>query len=109
MHDLFTLEHAGRLDAAAQADVPRRLPAIFAGLRISAGPVGDRRHRRRLLLRPRRRRHRSAAQPKYANNLDGEELFAAVIMSSLLGVAVFLFFGWLQKRVIGKWYEPAAR
>ena len=44
---------------------------------------------------------------KYANNLDGEELFTAVIMSSLLGVAVFLFFGWLQHRIIGKWSEPS--
>jgi hypothetical protein len=36
----------------------------------------------------------------------GEQLIAAIIMSSALGVGVFLLFGWLQDRVIGDWYEP---
>ena len=36
-----------------------------------------------------------------------EELLAAVVVSSMLGVAVFLFFGWLQHRIIGKWSEPS--
>ena len=31
-----------------------------------------------------------------------------MIMSSALGVAVFLFFGWVQTRAIGKWYEAGA-
>jgi len=26
-------------------------------------------------------------------------------MSSALGVTVFLFFGWIQERAIGRWYE----
>jgi NitT/TauT family transport system permease protein len=80
------------------------MPAIFAGLRISAGlsvigaVVGDFFFGRGdvgigQLLR------------KYANQLDGELLLAAVIMTSALGVSVFLFFGWLQNRVIGKWYD----
>ncbi len=43
---------------------------------------------------------------KYASQLDGEQLLAAVIMSSALGVAVFLLFGWIQNRAIGKWYDP---
>ena len=27
----------------------------------------------------------------------------------LLGIAVFLLFGWLGKLVVGKWYEPPAQ
>ena len=45
---------------------------------------------------------------KYANNLDGEQLLAAVIMSSVLGVTVFLVFGWIQNLAIGKWHGDRA-
>jgi NitT/TauT family transport system permease protein len=106
MHDLFTLHHAGRAVRLRKLMFPAALPAIFAGLRISAGLsvigaiVGDFFFGRGdvgigQLLR------------KYANQLQGEQLLAAVIMSSALGVAVFLTFGWLQTLVIGKWYDAA--
>jgi NitT/TauT family transport system permease protein len=108
MHDLFTLEHASRWTRLRKLMFPAALPAIFAGLRIAAGLsvigaiVGD-------FFFGRGEPGIGKQLQRYANNLDGEELFTAVILTSLLGVAVFLFFGWLQKRVIGKWYEPAAR
>jgi NitT/TauT family transport system permease protein len=83
---------------------PAALPAIFAGLRISAGLavigaiVGD-------FFFAQGETGIGQLLRKYANNLDGEQLFAAVIMASLLGVVVFLFFGWLQQRVIGRWSD----
>ena len=43
----------------------------------------------------------------YANDLSGAQLLAAVVMSSLLGVTVFFVFGWLQNRIVGKWYDAA--
>jgi NitT/TauT family transport system permease protein len=105
-HDLFTLHHASRLTRLRKLMFPAALPAIFAGLRISAGlsvigaVVGDFFFGRGdvgigQLLR------------RYANRLQGEELLAAVIMTSALGVCVFWFFGWLQNRVVGKWYDPS--
>ena len=87
---------------------PAALPAIFAGLRISAGLsvigaiVGD-------FFFGQGDAGIGQLLSKYANQLDGEQLFAAVIMSSLLGVAVFLFFGWLQRRAIGKWYDSSGQ
>lgn len=107
MHDLFTLHHAGRITRLRKLMFPAALPAIFAGLRISAGLsvigaiVGDFFFGKGdvgigQLLR------------RYANQLKGEELLAAVILSSALGVAVFLLFGWIQNRVIGKWYEGSS-
>jgi NitT/TauT family transport system permease protein len=104
MHDLFTLHHASRATRLRKLMFPAAMPAIFAGLRISAGlsvigaVVGDFFFGQGdvgigQLLR------------KYANQLDGEQLLAAVAMTSALGVAVFLLFGWLQNRVIGKWYD----
>ncbi len=106
MHDLFTLHHANRVTRLRKLMFPAAMPAIFAGLRISAGlsvigaivgdfffgtgdvGIGQ-------LLR------------RYASQLQGEELLAAVIMSSALGVTVFLLFGWIQNLAIGKWYDAA--
>jgi NitT/TauT family transport system permease protein len=104
MHDLFTLEHADRVTRLRKLMFPAALPAMFAGLRISAGLsvigaiVGD-------FFFAQGETGIGQLLRKYANNLEGEELFAAVIMAALLGVVVFLFFGWLQQRVIGRWSE----
>jgi NitT/TauT family transport system permease protein len=104
MHDLFTLEHASWPTRLRKLMFPAALPAIFAGLRISAGLsvigaiVGD-------FFFGRGDTGIGQLISQYANQLDSEELFAAIIMTCLLGVVVFLFFGWLQQRVIGKWYD----
>jgi NitT/TauT family transport system permease protein len=84
---------------------PAALPAIFAGLRISAGLsvigaiVGD-------FFFGKGEVGIGKLLQRYANLLMGEQLIAAIIMSSALGVGVFLLFGWIQNRVIGRWHEP---
>ena len=106
-HDLFTLHQANRVTRLRKLMFPAALPAIFAGLRIAAGlsvigaVVGDFFFGRGdvgigNLLR------------RYASRLQGEELLAAVIMTSFLGVAVFWTFGLIQTRAIGKWHDGAA-
>lgn len=109
MHDLFTLHHANRLTRLRKLMFPAALPAIFAGLRISAGLsvigaiVGD-------FFFGRGEIGIGQLIQRYANRLQGEQLLASIILSSALGVAVFMFFGWLRDRIIGRWYEtgPAA-
>ncbi|MFW2334031.1 ABC transporter permease [Ilumatobacter sp.] len=104
MHDLFTLHHANRFTRLRKLMYPAAMPAIFAGLRISAGLsvigaiVGD-------FFLGRGEVGIGQLLRKYANNLQGEELLAAVILSSALGVAVFLFFEWLERATIGKWHD----
>ena len=104
MHDLFTLHNANRLVRLRKLMFPAALPAVFAGLRISAGLsvigaiVGDFFFGRGdvgigQLLR------------RYASQLQGEELLAAVMLSSALGIAVFWTFGFLQNLAIGKWHD----
>lgn len=106
MHDLFTLHHASRFTRLRKLMFPAAMPAIFAGLRISAGLsvigaiVGD-------FFLGRGEVGIGQLLKKYANNLQGEELLAAVILSSALGVAVFLSFGWIQQLAIGKWHDAA--
>jgi NitT/TauT family transport system permease protein len=106
MHDLFTLHHASRWTRLRKLQFPAALPAVFAGLRISAGLavigaiVGD-------FFFGRGEPGIGQLLQRYANRLQGELLLASIILSSALGVAVFLLFGWLQDRVIGKWYESS--
>ncbi len=103
-HDLFTLHHASRLVRLRKLMFPAALPAVFAGLRISAGLsvigaiVGD-------FFFGKGEVGIGQRILRYASDLDGEQLIAAVIMSSVLGVSVFVLFGWLQNVAIGKWHE----
>ena len=108
MHDLFTLHHANRVTRLRKLMFPAALPAIFAGLRISAGLsvigaiVGD-------FFFGRGEVGIGQLLRRYANNLQGEELLAAVMMSSALGIVVFWTFGWLQNLIIGKWHETVQK
>jgi NitT/TauT family transport system permease protein len=42
----------------------------------------------------------------YRQRLWGSELIASIILASLLGLSVFLVFGWLSRKIIGRWHEP---
>lgn len=106
LHDLFSLHGAGRLTRLWKLQLPGALPAIFTGFRISAGLsvigaiVGDFFFRQgeqgvgRLI-------------DVYRAQLRSEELFTAIFFSSMLGVVVFLAFGYLAKRVTRSWHESA--
>ena len=90
MHALFTLHSASRLTRLRKLMLPAALPAIFAGLRISAGLsvigaiVGD-------FFFGKGEVGLGQLIKRFSSELQGEELLTAVILSSALGVAVFLF------------------
>jgi NitT/TauT family transport system permease protein len=98
LHQLFSLHGADRLTRLLKLQLPAALPAIFTGLRISAGAavigavVGD--------------FFFQQGEPGigqlihiYPRRLQSEMLFAAVILASLFGLAVFWFFGLASRRV----------
>jgi NitT/TauT family transport system permease protein len=103
-HDLFTLQRATRSQRLLKLQLPGALPAIFSGWRIAAGLsvigaiVGDFFFRQgepgigRLI-------------DDYRARLQSEQLFAAVALSSLLGLAVFWAFGLLGQLMVGSWHE----
>jgi NitT/TauT family transport system permease protein len=105
-HDLFTLHGASRLTRLWKLQFPAALPAIFTGLRISAGLavigaiVGDFFFKQGdpgigILI------------DLYRSRLQSEQMVAAIILSSLLGVVVFWLFGFIARRVVGSWHESA--
>jgi NitT/TauT family transport system permease protein len=104
-HELFTLHGAGRLTRLRKLQIPAALPAVFTGLRISAGLavigaiVGD--------------YFFQQGQPGigyliglYRSRLQAEQMFGAVIASSMFGLVVFWVFGGVS-RLVTSWHETA--
>ncbi|HEY0249641.1 MAG TPA: ABC transporter permease subunit [Gryllotalpicola sp.] len=102
--ELFQLQGAGRLTRLMKLQIPAALPSIFVGLRTSAGLavvgaiVGDQFFQRGtpglgVLIQV------------TASRLLGPELYATIIIASLLGVVVFLLFGLLGRLAVGRWYD----
>jgi NitT/TauT family transport system permease protein len=105
MHELFTLQGASRATRMRKLQLPAALPAIFTGLRISAGLsvigaiIGDFFFRR--------------GQPGIGRLIDvytarpatTPQLYGATILSAMLGIAVFWVFGLIAQRAIGRWHE----
>ncbi len=102
--ELFTLQGASRWTILTKLEFPSALPAIFAGMRISAGLavvgaiVGD-------FFFQRGTPGIGALISKYGARLQSPELFASIIVAALFGVVIFAAFGWLGKRAVGRWYD----
>ncbi len=106
--DLFTLKRSGRWTRLVRLQLPAALPAIFTGLRISAGMavVGS------IVADFFFRRGEAGIGLQidtYRNLLAGEMLYGAIILASLLGLATFWAFGLLSHLVVGSWYRPQRR
>ncbi|MGN0095585.1 MAG: ABC transporter permease [Corynebacterium sp.] len=104
MRDLFALHHPSRLTVLRKLELPAAMPSIFVGLRTSAGLsvvgaiVGD-------FFFKQGTPGIGVLLDNYRSRLQSPELFAAIILASLLGVVVFLIFGWIGNRVVGRWYS----
>jgi NitT/TauT family transport system permease protein len=106
--DLFTLMKVGRLERLWRLEFPSALPSILTGLRTSGGLavigaiVADFFFRQgtpgigRLL-------------DVYRTSLETERLYAALIFSSLLGLALFVLNTVITRRVLRHWHASARR
>ena len=105
--ELFRLQKAGRLTVLAKLTFPAALPAIFVGLRTSAGLsvvgaiVGD-------FFFQRGTPGLGSVIATYTRMLETEALFATIFVAAALGIVVFAFFGLLSKLVVGRWYESTS-
>jgi NitT/TauT family transport system permease protein len=103
-HELFTLQGVRRWTRLRKLQYPAALPNIFVGLRNAAGlavigaVVGD------FYFRQGGTVGIGAQIDLYRQRLRGPEMIAAIILAALLGMSVFVFFGWLGRRAIGKWH-----
>lgn len=105
LHEIFTLHDASRMTRLFKLQIPAALPAMFTGFQISAGLsvigsiVGG-------FFFGRGPKGLGNRVQVYANNLRPAELIAAIILSALLGLIFFSFFGWLGKRMTRNWHQP---
>lgn len=103
-HDLFTLRGAGRITRLVKLQLPAASPAIFTGFRIAAGlsvigaVVGE-------LFFRQGGKGIGIVMEQYRSRTQFPETYGALILSSLLGIAVFVLFGWLSRLVVGRWHE----
>ncbi|MDT7626664.1 MAG: NitT/TauT family transport system permease protein [Pseudonocardiales bacterium] len=103
-HDLFTLHKASRWQRLTKLQLPGALPSIFAGLRISSGLsvigalVGD-------FFFVQGQPGLGTLLSTYIARVQSADLFAAILLSSLYGVAVFAVFTALTSLAVGSWYR----
>lgn len=105
--DLFRLRDANVWQRLVHLEIPGALPAILTGWRIAAGLsvigaiIGDFYFQRgpagigRLIS-------------GYTQRLQSEQLFAAVLLCSALGLVVFWFFGLLNRLLVHPWHESGS-
>ena len=102
-HDLFTLGRSGRLTRLLKLQLPNALPAVFAGFQISAGlavigaVVADFFFSRGTTGLGR------VIVDFFLNNQGGPMMICAII-TSVLGISIFVGFGMLSRLAVGKWY-----
>jgi NitT/TauT family transport system permease protein len=102
--DLFRLNGASWWTRYRKLCFPFALPYLFTGLRISAGLcvigaiVGE-------LFFQQGSPGLGQLIYAYETNLQYPQLYAAIIVSSLLGITIFTFFGWAGHRAIRSWHE----
>jgi NitT/TauT family transport system permease protein len=106
MRELFALQKARRWVVLTKLELPAAMPAIFAGMRISAGLavvgaiVAD-------FFFRRGEPGIGALISRYQSRVQSPQLFAAILVAALFGVLVFLLFGWISRRAVGHWHDPA--
>ncbi len=109
LHDLFTLRGASRWTRLFKLQFPAAMPAIFTGFRISAGLsvigaiVGEQ------FFRQGSKPGVGVVMEQFRQKSRFAEVYAGLTIAALLGIAVFLIFGYINKRVVGRWYEATRR
>jgi NitT/TauT family transport system permease protein len=106
LHDLFTLHGAGRMSRLRKLEVRAAIPAMFTGFRIAAGLsvigaiVGE-------FFFQRGERGLGNLLDLYRGRLETAEMFAALLLSSALGIGMFWMFTLLGNVVTRSWQETA--
>ncbi len=106
LHDIFTLHGASRWTRFSKLQLPAAVPAMFIGFQISAGLsvigtiVGE-------FFFGRGAVGLGRLIQLYTSRLQPEQLLAAIILSAVLGIVFFTFFGWARTRLTSAWDETA--
>jgi NitT/TauT family transport system permease protein len=107
MHDLFTLHGASWYVRIRKLALPAAIPHLFTAFRISAGLsvigaiVGEQ-------FFQQGRPGLGQRLIEYRVLLEYERLYATLLVSSLLGISVYLSFTFIGNRLTRNWYGSRA-
>lgn len=102
--ELFQLQNASRWTRLAKLQAPAAMPSFVVGLRNAAGlsvigaVIGDQ-------LMGQGSPGLGTAIAVFSSRIQAPETWAALLIASLFGVAVFLIFGLLGRLAVGKWFD----
>lgn len=106
-HELFTLQGASRWTRLMKLQFPAAMPSIFTGFRISAGlsvigaVVGEQ------FFRSGQKPGIGVVVEQFRQKARFPEVYGGLFVAAWLGIAVFFFFGFLGRRVVGHWHESS--
>jgi NitT/TauT family transport system permease protein len=106
LNDLLRLHNKSRLVRLIRLRLPTAMPAIFTGLRISAGLCVIASIVTDFFIRQ-GNPGIGGLLDYYSSNLDAEQLYAALGVTCAFGLLVFWVVGLVRKITIGRW-EPTA-
>lgn len=104
MHDLFTLHKASRFTRLIKLQLPAASPAIFGGLRISAGLavigaiVGD-------FFFAKGDPGLGKLITQFFLNSQAGAMFVTALAATVLGLIFFAIFGIVNNLAVNRWYE----
>ncbi len=107
LHDLFSLHETNRLVRLWKLEFPAALPATFVGFRIAAGLsvigaiVAE-------LFIGKGQKGIGTVIKRSSETAEYENMLAALLLSSLLGIAIFWFFSIMGHRTTRNWHASAA-
>jgi len=107
LHDLFTLQRASRSTRLIKLQLPAALPAMFIGFRVAAGAAVIGTIVAEFFFRQ-GEAGLGILLDRYTEQLETPQLYGAIFLSVVLGVVVFWFFGFLARKVTGRWYVAHA-
>lgn len=102
--ELFQLQHASRWTRLVKLQFPAAMPSFVVGLRNAAGlsvigaVIGDQ-------LMGQGSPGLGTAIAVFSSRIQAPETWAALLVASLFGVAVFLIFGLLGRLAVGRWFD----
>lgn len=110
LRDLFRLEKASRLQTLMRLRIPSALPFFFAGLRISSGLALIGAVVAEFVAGTGGRNSGLASVILQASyDTDIPRMFAALVLITLAGVALFLTMAGTERLVLGAWHAPDTR
>ncbi|MFM2043925.1 MAG: hypothetical protein RLY86_2501 [Pseudomonadota bacterium] len=109
LRDLFRLYGAGRWQVLWRLQLPTSLPYLLAGMKVSGGLALIGAVVAEFVAGSGTASGLAWRIIESGNRLNIPRMFAALVLLSTLGIALFTLLSWIQKRALGAWHDSEIR